>query len=360
MKIMVGVGHPKHVHFWRNIVRNLIEDGHEVKILAVDKDTTLHLLEVCGLDYEIYGKHQKSMAKKACSMISRTYKAFIIAKRFKPDVLVVGTPYLAYVSKILGKPHIMLTDTEHANLAYWLTCPFTDVIITPSCFKGKINPKKHVVYNGYEELAYLHPNYFTPDPNVLEDVGLSEDDKFVVIRFVAWEASHDVGQSGISNDMKVEYISKLERYGRVFISSEAKLGSDFEKYKLKIPPEKFHSLLNYAELYIGESGAISTEAGILGVPSVYISSLVGTMGNFDELGKKYGLVYSFQDSKLALDKALELLEDENTKKKWQKKGEKMLDEKIDVTKFMTEFIEDYPESFNEYKNMQRLNETHNC
>jgi len=349
MRIMIGIGHPKQVHIWKNIVKNLIEDGHEIKILATDKDVAVDLLDVYGFDYETYGRRTNSLAKKAYGLVGHTLNALSVAKNFKPDILIAGTPYLAYVSKILRKPHIMITDTEHANLVYWLTYPFTDVIITPSCFKGRINPKKHVAFDGYFELAYLHPNYFTPDPSVLDDVGLSEDDKFIIIRFVAWEASHDVGQSGINNDMAVEYISKLERYARVFISSEVKLGSDFEKYKLKIPPEKFHSLLSYAELYIGESGAISAEAGILGVPSVYVSSLVGTMGNFDELEERYGLVYSFQDSKLALDNALELLEDKNTHTKWQKKRGKMLDEKMDVTKFMTEFIEDHPDSFEKYK-----------
>ncbi|HHE40078.1 MAG TPA: DUF354 domain-containing protein [Candidatus Cloacimonetes bacterium] len=345
MKIMIGTGHPKQVHFWRNIVRNLIEDGHEVKILTTDKDVTLQLLPIYGLDYEIYVKHQKSMAKKAYSMISRTYKAFIIAKRFMPDILIAGTPYLAYVGKMLGKPHIMLTDTEHANLAYWLTYPFTDVIITPSCFKGKINPKRHVAYNGYEELAYLHPNYFKPDPSVLEELSLDKDDKFIIIRFVAWGASHDIGQSGISDELKIGYISKLKKYGRVFISCEARLGEDFEKYKLKISPEKFHSLLSYAQLYIGEGGSTATEAAISGTPSIHISSTAKFCGVFDDLLNKYNLIYTFDNDQKALEKAVEILTNPQSKKMWMSRRDTMLKEKIDVTKFMTEFIEEYPEIF---------------
>ncbi|KAF5413913.1 MAG: hypothetical protein C5S48_10115 [Candidatus Methanogaster sp.] len=353
MRIIFGVGHPKQVHVRKNIIRNLIEDGHEIKILTTDKDITLNLLDVYGIDYEVYGTYQKNMTSKAYGIINHTYEALAIARWFKPDIFIGGVPYLAYVSKIVGKPHITLTDTEHANLSYWLTYPFTDTVMTPSCFKRTINPKKHVAYNGYEELTYLHPNYFTPDPSVLDDVGLDKNDKFIILRFVAWSASHDVGQSGISNEMKIKYISELGEYYDIFISSESKLEKYLEKYKLKIAPEKFHSLLSYAQLYIGESGAISTEAGILGVPSIYVSSLVGTMGNFDELEKRYGLVYSFRDSKLALNKASKLLEDKNTKNKWQKNRERMLNEKIDVTKFMTEFIEGYPNSFYILQKKQR-------
>ena len=51
---------------------------------------------------------------------------------------------------------------------------------------------------------------------------------------------------------------------------------------------------------------MATEAGLLGVPSVYVSSLVGTIGNFDVL-LRAGLVESFRDGGRALDRAEELL-----------------------------------------------------
>jgi len=345
VRIIFGVGHPKQVHFRKNIVRSLIKDGHEVMILATDKDVTLQLLSSYGLDYVVYGEHRKSMAKKVYGMVNRTYNALVVAKRFKPDILIAGTPYLAYVSKMLRKPHIMLTDTEHANLEYLLTYLFTDVILTPSCFKGKINPKKHVIYDGYEELAYLHSNYFTPDPSVLDDVGLSEGDKFIVLRFVAWKASHDIGDYGFSNKKNV--VEVLEKYGKIFITSESKLPKEFEKYRILIPPEKIHNLLYYANMFIGESAPMSTESAILGTPALFVST--SRRGYTDELESKYDMLYTFSDphnaQEQALEKAIGLLEDGNTKEKWQKKRKKLLNDKIDVTKFMTEFIENYPESF---------------
>jgi predicted glycosyltransferase len=346
MNILFEIGHPAHVHFFKNVIWNLKKKGHEVLITAKKKEVALDLLDSYGLKYEVMGSNYKGILKKSYGLIKMDYKLLKVARMFKPDLLVGrGSPYLAHLSFLTHKPYIAFVDTEHARLIKLLSHPFASTICVPSCYRGDIDPKKEVRFNGYKELAYLHPNYFTPDPSVLEDVGLSEDDKFIILRFVAWNASHDVGHSSIGNETKIKYVSELEKHSRVFISSEVKLGKEFEKYKLKISPEKFHSLLSYAQLYIGEGGTIATEAGILGVPSVYVSSLVGTMGNFDELEKRYELVYSFKDSKLALDKALELLEDENTKKKWRKKRKKLLNEKTDVTKFMVEFIENYPESF---------------
>ena len=349
MRIMVGVGHPKHVHFWKNIVRNLENKGHEVKIVARDKDLTLYLLDAFGLKYDIVGKNYKGLIKKAHGMLKVEFKLLKIAKEFKPDILAAGAPYLAHVSKLIGKPYICFTDSEPANLVSWLSFPFSNVICTPSCFRRRVNPKKHVAYNGYEELAYLHPSYFNPDLSVLDDLGLNKDDKFVIIRFVAWQASHDIGRKGLGVGTKRAFVNELEKYHKVFITSESKLPEEFEKYRITIPPHRIHDLLYYAQMLIGDTQTMTTEAGILGTPAIRCNSFVGEndMGNFIELEKKYDLIYSYRDPDKALSKALELLKTDNLKREWQKKREKLLSEKIDVTKFMVEFIENYPRSFHE-------------
>ena len=102
-------------------------------------------------------------------------------------------------------------------------------------------------------------------------------------------------------------------------------------------------------MLIGDTQTMATEAGILGTPAIRCNSFVGEndMGNFIELEKKYDLIYSYRDQDEALNKALELLKDDNLKREWAKKIERLLNEKIDVTKFMVEFIENYPQSFHE-------------
>ena len=133
MRIMIGIGHPKDVHFWRNIINNLEEDGHEVMIAAWKKDITLYLLNVYGIIYEIVGKNYKGLMRKMYGLLESDIKAFKVARRFKPDILLAGSPALAHVSKLLRKPYIYFIDTEHAGMAYRLTYLFSDVICTPSC-----------------------------------------------------------------------------------------------------------------------------------------------------------------------------------------------------------------------------------
>jgi len=358
MRILVGVGHPKHVHIRKNIVHNLENDGHEVKILAWAKDLAIYLLNFYGFEYEIVGKNYKGLAKKAYGMLMSDLNVLRVAKKFKPDILAWGGPYLAHVSKLIGKPHIGFTDTEHAGLANWLSNPLSDVIVTPACYKGKINPKKHVTYNGYEELTYLHPSYFKPDPAVLDDLGLSKNDRYIILRFVSWQASHDIGEHGLELTDLRSYIRELENYGKVFITSESSKRG-FEDYKLTVPPEKIHHVLYYAAMYIGEGAAMASESAILGTPAIYVNTQ--RLGYLEEQERRYGLVYNFNNpergaaQKEALSKAVELLEDGNLKSRWQRKREKLLKDKIDVTKFMTEFIENYPESFEAWRAKNKNN-----
>ena len=97
---------------------------------------------------------------------------------------------------------------------------------------------------------------------------------------------------------------------------------------------------------------MASEAALLGTPSLLISSLVGTMGNFIEL-EKYDLLYSFPDAESALHKALEILQDPCSQKIWAEKLERLLRDKIDVTAFIVWFIENYPQSFIEMQEEQK-------
>jgi len=124
------------------------------------------------------------------------------------------------------------------------------------------------------------------------------------------------------------------------LTSEIKLGEEFEKYKVRVPTTDFHSFVYFATMYIGEGAKTASEAAVLGVPSIYVSTT--RRGYLDELEERYDLAYTFKNREQAFEKAVELLKDGDVKNKWQRKRERMLSEKIDTTKFMVEFIENYP------------------
>lgn len=343
MKILVNLGHPAHVHFYKNFIWEMEKRGHDIKITTECKDVTINLLNAYNLEYEYIGTKYKGMIKKGFGIIHKDYLLYKIAKKFKPDIITgILDTYGAHVGMLIKKPSIIFTDTEHAKLANMVTFPFVSVICTPSCFKKDLGPKQ-IRYNGYHELAYLHPDCFTPDLSVLDELGLKEGERFIIMRFVAWDASHDVGQKGISMEMRRRFVSELEKYGRVLITSESELPAEFEPYRVKVAPEKMHDLLYYAALYVGEGGTMASEAAVLGTPAVYTNTL--RMGYTDEEEYKYGLLFNFpnydESYEDIIKKTLELIAQDDLKVEWEKKKDHLLNDKIDVTKFMVETIERY-------------------
>lgn len=339
---MVEIGHPAHVHHFKNMIWKLESCGCDIKIVARKKDVAVDLLKAYELNYEIFGKNYDNIFGKAYGLIKNNYSLYTIANKFKPDIFISrASPHSAHISKLLNRPHIAFCDTEHSTLNDLLAYPFTDVICTPSCYQKKVNPNKHITFNGYKELAYLHPKYFKPNQNVLDEIGIKHNEKYIVLRLVSWKASHDFGDKGFTNLGQV--VDTLEPHARLLITSESNLPPSLEKYRINLSPEKIHHLLYFADLYIGESATMATESAVLGVPAIFVST--SKRGYTEELEKKYDLMYTYSDpnnaQKIALEKALDLINDEKTKKNWQNKKERLLHDKIDVTKFMTEIVLNY-------------------
>lgn len=346
----MDIGHPAHVHFFKNLIREMESRGHKTLVTARDKDVVISLLEAYGIKYSIFGKIGGGKLSLIREWAGRDWAIYKIARNFRPDILTgIGNPCVAHIAKLTGAISVIFNDSELGGLGNWVTHPFASVICTPSCFTRDLG-KKQVRYDGYHELAYLHPDYFRPDPSVLKEVGLGEGERFFVVRFVAWGASHDIGQHGFDIVAKRRLVTELEKYARVLITSESPLPEELEKYRITVSPENIHNLLYYATLLIGDTQTMTTEAAVLGTPAIRYNSFVGPndMGNFIELENKYDLVYSFRDPDKAIQKAVELIQQPDLKEKWANKRQCLLADKIDVTGFMIDFIENYPHSFYEY------------
>jgi predicted glycosyltransferase len=354
MKIVVDINHPADVHYFKNFIWEMKKRGHEVLITASEKEISFTLLSNYGFNFINLGTYGNSISKKFINIPFMDWKMYKAVKSFEPDIFVgFGSIRAAHVSRLMRKPCIAFEDSEPTPAEHILYVSFTDAILTPSCFKKDFG-RKQIRFEGYKELSYLHPNYFKSNPAVLDEIGLSKYDKFILLRFVAWTAVHDVRRQGIKN--KKELVKKLEKYAPVFISSEASLPKELEKYRLPISPEKIHNFLYYAKLLVCDSQTMTTEAGILGTPAIRCNSFVGEndMSNFIELEQKYGLIFNYNNLNKAINKAFELIQKPNLKEEWQQKRETLLKDKIDVTAFMVWFIENYPESFKEMKDNPKI------
>ena len=218
----------------------------------------------------------------------------------------------------------------------------------------------------YHELAYLHPNHFTPDPKIVEAYGIDTSKPYFVMRFASLNAHHDNGSKGINTEIAERLVKILEPFGTIYITSERPLEPQFEKYRIKINPLDMHHVMAFASLYIGDSQTMAAEAGVLGVPFVRFNDFVGRIGYLRELEDVYELGYGIHASVLSADspirrndgsvqpsgveelykrvEALVSMPSDERRATFQSRREKMLSEKIDCAKFLTYFIENYPQS----------------
>lgn len=347
MNILIDIGHPAHVHLFRNFAHIMEKKGHHVLFTCRDKEYEIALLEANGFRYCSFGKKYNSIAGKLFGMLKFDYMEWKVCRRFKPDILLShGSIYAAHASWIIKKPHIAFDDTYNMEQVR-LYEPFTNLLLT-ACYDHPQISHKEIRYMGYHELAYLHPNYYTPDKKILDELGVTEVEKYILIRFVAWNASHDIGHHGISDSNKINAVITLSKYAKVFISAEGKLPEELEKFRLKTKPEKIFDVISFASLVWGESFTIPAEASVLGVPSV-INHNTKSYYLYDQQCN-YGLCYCYTESegdqKKALDKCIELLKKDKAQlsEEWLEKKQKLIADHIDVTAFLSWLVENYPES----------------
>ena len=343
MNILIDINHPAHVHYFRNFYKIMIERGHNILFVSRNKDMEHALLNLYNIPFVNRGKGKTGRIGKFLYLLYADMRLLQLAKKFKVDVFLNFLhPYPSQVSKLLGKVSLVFGDTEHAKLHHRLTLPYATKVFTPKCYITDLG-KKHIRFKSYMELAYLHPRYFSPNPSILKVLGVGESEKYVIVRFVSWTAVHDFGYSGLSLENKRKAINELSNFAKVFISSEGQLPEDLQQYKLCIPFDKMHDVLYYSSLSFGESGTMSSEAAVLGTPSVYINA--NQLGYLNEQEEKYGLVFNFSDNEKdqqrAIQKAVDILKNKNGKADFIKRREKLLSECIDTTEFMVNEVLKY-------------------
>ncbi len=339
-RILIDIGHPAHVHMYRPFAKEMIARGHKVLFVCRTKEFETQLLQADQLDFISLGKKSTSVFGKVLDLFRFDAKEWRIARRFRPDIFIShGSIVASHIASICRKPHVTFEDTFNMEQVR-LYAPFTKAIITAD-YPNPISNRSNVISCPcYNELLYLHPNRFTPDPHIKEELGLQPDDKYTIIRFVGWNATHDMGHSGISPENKIRAVQAFEAYGRVFISSECPLPKELEPYRFPLSPTRMHHAEAFASLVFGESATMASEAAVLGVPSVYID----TIGRYytREQETKYRLCYNFtespEDQRRAIDRGMQILAGE-TNVNYKKQQQKLLHDKIDVTAFFVDFIE---------------------
>jgi uncharacterized protein len=344
LRILLDIGHPAHVHFFKNAMKTWKNRGHSLAITIRDKDITSKLLDIYGFQYTVASKARKGTIGLAFELIQHDLVVLKAAMRHKSQILIGTSVAITHASRVLGSKSIVFgeDDAHIAPTFTRLAYPLAHMIVTPDCLNEN-HGSKHITYRGYQKLAYLHPNVFIPNPSVLNKMGLLIGEPYFILRFVNLDAAHDRGEAGISLKMQKRLVDALSQRGSVFITSEGRLSQEFDIYRLSIPPTDIHHAMAFATLMISDSQTMTVEAAILGTPAIRCNTFVGRISVLEELEHRYQLTYGFlpEDEEKMFSFIMNLLDQPNLSEIWHQRREKMLAEKIDVNAWMVEFVESY-------------------
>lgn len=336
-KVLFDIGHPAHVHLFKNFIIYLQKRGIEYEVVTRDKEITNALLTNYNIPFKSISKQSLSLSSMLWEFIFRGLKIIRLYIKNRYSIAMgtsVSIGYLSFFS--LGKViswNFCEDDDDIVPLQALLSYPFSTKIIVPDCLRHKYWKRKRVTYSSYHELAYLHPNNFIPDENILNKYGL-EPKTYVIFRLSALKAHHDIGIKGISFELREKLKSFLSEYS-IIESLEGKQGN-------KIEPYDMHHVLAFAKIIVCDSQTMAAEGMVLGVPSFRINSFVGKISYLEELENKYKLGFGILPEKeeLILSTLKETISTENLESLWAQKKELMLIDKLDLNQWMINYFEE--------------------
>jgi predicted glycosyltransferase len=337
MRVLIDIGHPAHVHFFRRPIGELQARGHDILITSRRKEIATDLLDAFRLKHMTLSG-ERGVGGMLGELILRDFRLTRVVRGWRPDIMAaIGGIFIAHAGALAGVKSLVFYDTENARLQNLLTYPFATRVIVPRCYAAWTPSKRTIRYPGYHELSYLRPPSFLAQREIALANGVANDGLTFLVRLVSWKANHDIGERGLSADAVRTVVRKLGGHGKVLISAESALPQDLEEFRYNGAPEAIHHVMAFCAGFFGESATMASECAVLGVPSVYAAHT--GRGYTDEQERLYGLVRNVRSlDERALSEAVNwLIAFPSTRRESQRR--ELLRETCDVSAFVVAAIE---------------------
>lgn len=292
MRLLFDINHPVQAHVFRPVVDALRARGDECRLVARDKDVTLRLLDRFGMPAEVLAPIGRGPVGWMRELALREARLVRLARDWRPRLIVGTTVSGARVARWAGARSVVVNDDDAAAVPFfrWLAYPLASVIVTPDCLRHEGHARQRT-YPGCQQLFYLHPSRFAPDPAVRRELGLGPDERYGLVRLSARAAHHDRGVRGLGPET-VRTLQQRLGDVRLFVSAEGELPPSLEPLRFPLASERLHDALALASFYVGDSQSMTAEAAVLGVPAFRLNDFVGRISYLRELEQE-GLALGF-------------------------------------------------------------------
>ena len=267
--VIIDITHYPHVNFFKHAIKILTEKNIGVLVILLHRGNLVSIFEKeCpDVPYVLIGKHKKTISGKMIGMVKRDIAFLKYLSKINFEVGTgVGSDSLAHTTPFFRKPSINFADDVY-KLVYYLINIFVTRNVIPKSVPS--HGKNLLKYDGFKELAYLHPNHFTPNKKALEPYNL-DPYEYVFIREIS-NASLNYRRAEMGKLSKIlNYLKEMDL--KIVLSIEDKSLIDlFKDYCiiLKEPVEDIHALLHFAALTISSGDSMARESCLVGTPSIY-------------------------------------------------------------------------------------------
>jgi predicted glycosyltransferase len=295
MKVWIDISNAPHAYFFKNIISKL-----KAKVIVTTRafDSVPQILDLNNIEYTVIGNHGGSGIKDKLMASSERILQLteFIADEDVDVALFKHSVEASRVSYGLQIPSLCVMDNEHAVAQNKLMLPLSSRVIAPQCIplsqitQFGVNEEDVVQFDGICELA--HVQQFTPDPHVLDELGLDPDHPIIVLRPEPAKANYF---NGDRKKTIIKHILENSSFDQCVVFPRFEEQKKVLNFPHVIIPERAVdslSLMHYADLVISAGGSMNREAIAVGTPAIstYPEKLLSVTKHLIDLGlKKHSL-----------------------------------------------------------------------
>lgn len=280
MRLWVDLLTPKQVLFFHPLIELLRGRGAEVLVTSRHYREVEQLARLQGLSLNLVGERGgKGPSSQLQASISRMQRLLPLVENFQPDVSIsVASADCARISFGIRVRHVAVNDSPHSTVAARLSVPLSHHLFTPwiipfdSWTAYGISKTKITRYKALDPAAWLkRERRAAPLPLELDrsrkTVVVRTEESYAPYMFGKDESWTDKVLSGLRRDFREVNVIVLNRYEEQLHHIRERFGRAF------IIPDNVvdgAALIRASDVFIGMGGTMTTEASLLGVPTISV------------------------------------------------------------------------------------------
>ena len=205
--------HPSQLWVLKSVAEKLKNDYNIIWFLR-EKDIAIPLAEKLGIPFKIISNGSRGFLGNLIEYFKTVFISLSLTRKEKIDLWITKNGASHLSARILGVKSISFIDddVDIIPLLAYSSFPFTNCIIALESTKmGRWEKKTHRIPGSFE-MFYLHPDRFKPDSNIFNELGISNNDRFAIIRLVSFTAHHDLGAKGLTYNLITKVIDISKKY----------------------------------------------------------------------------------------------------------------------------------------------------